>query len=402
MITEYVKGKPYFINTQTKINAFPYLNENVICDVLIIGGGIDGAITNYFFSNAGINTILIDKNRFGYGNTSCATCLLEYQLDEHANNLTKFFTKKQLVEVYKIGLKSLEDIDKIINKIGNNCHYFKRDTLMFSQKEGDIDELKQEYDFRKENGFDVEFLHEGNNPFPFKIMAGILAKNGGAEFNPYLFTNQMIENSPKKFSRCYEHTEATILQKTADGIKVITQYGIQILAKKVILATGYNTKLLGKQKFCNKFISYTIVTQPLKNLPWQNSTLLQDNAMPYHYARISPDNRVIFGGEDVPFKNDTINLRTAQKKYNALEKTLCQLLQVQKINIEYKFCGAFSATSNNLAVIGKTTSPNIWVNLGYGANGIIYSVFGAQLLLNIYYNKYNKFLKLFAPTRKLP
>lgn len=26
-----------------------------------------------------------------------------------------------------------------------------------------------------------------NNPFPFYLKAGIIAKNGGAEFNPYLF-----------------------------------------------------------------------------------------------------------------------------------------------------------------------------------------------------------------------
>ena len=41
---EYVKGVPYFCSTKEKIKPYPYLNKNISCDILIIGGGIDGAI----------------------------------------------------------------------------------------------------------------------------------------------------------------------------------------------------------------------------------------------------------------------------------------------------------------------------------------------------------------------
>lgn len=64
-------------------------------------------------------------------NTSCATALLEYQLDDHANDLTKFFTKEELVDVYRIGLKALADIEDIIKNLGNFCNYQKCDALFF-------------------------------------------------------------------------------------------------------------------------------------------------------------------------------------------------------------------------------------------------------------------------------
>lgn len=79
------------------------------------------------------------------------------------------------------------------------------------------------------------------------MRAGIIAKNGGAEFNPYLFEKQLIENVDKKI-RIFEHTEATEIIKLKDIYKVITNYGIEIKCKKIICTTGYNTALFTKKK----------------------------------------------------------------------------------------------------------------------------------------------------------
>ena len=91
MNDEYVKGEPYFCDVSEKICSFPYLEHDISCDNLIVGGGIDGAITAYYFAESGLDTALIDKNRLGHMCTSCATALLEYQLDEHAAALKKYF-----------------------------------------------------------------------------------------------------------------------------------------------------------------------------------------------------------------------------------------------------------------------------------------------------------------------
>src|SRR5574344_2281324 len=203
MITEYVKGTPYFTDTEKKLEQFPYLDKDITCDVLIIGGGIDGAITAYYFATNNINCILIEKNRIGYGNTSCATALLEYQLDDHGNDLTKYFSKEELIQIYNLGLKSLDDIEKIINELGNNCHYSKRPTLIYTQNKNEMKEIEREYKLRKDNNFQAKLINESNNSFSFDIKAGIYCENGGAEFNPYLFTKQLIEKAKKLGTQIY-------------------------------------------------------------------------------------------------------------------------------------------------------------------------------------------------------
>lgn len=81
---QYVKGRSYFINENDNQNQYEYLNKDEQTEVVIVGGGITGAILSYYFSKNNINTILLEKNRIGYGSTSITTALLQFELDETA------------------------------------------------------------------------------------------------------------------------------------------------------------------------------------------------------------------------------------------------------------------------------------------------------------------------------
>lgn len=83
--------------------------------------------------------------------------------------------------------------------------------LVFSLKSSDAKQLKREYIFRKENGFDVVYFDKMNNPYPFALESAILSKGGGAHFNPYLFEKELIENIDKKI-KTYENTEAVSIK----------------------------------------------------------------------------------------------------------------------------------------------------------------------------------------------
>lgn len=71
-----------------------------------------------------------------------------------------------------------------------------------------------------------------------------------------------------------------------------------------------------------------------------------------------------------------------------------------EIKMEYKFCGAFGSTKNNLGLIGKTEHPNIYYIISCGANGVINAFKGVEILEDLINNKSNKFEQLFSPLRK--
>ena len=179
---EQVKGTPYFCNNVKKIKQYPYLEQNINCNILIIGGGIDGAIANYYLSKK-YNVVLVEENRIGYQCTSCATALLEYQLDDFASDLTEVMTEQEIATIYQKGLYSIRKINDFIKQYGNHCDFYVRDTLVYSTKKKDIKSFEEEFKFRKKYNLDVELLDETQKDFPFSdFKVGLFCKNGGAEF----------------------------------------------------------------------------------------------------------------------------------------------------------------------------------------------------------------------------
>ena len=181
---QYVQGTPIFTDINKNIKQYPYLTESIETDVCIIGGGVTGALTSYYLSKENINCVLLEKRRIAHLSTSVTISLLQYELDDNLSDLIENIDLKDGIRAYQLGVIALNEIDKFIEEYGNNCDYKKRDTLLYTSKNDEINAMKIEYDYRKENGFDVEYISEEDNKFTFDLKAGILSKNGGAEIDP--------------------------------------------------------------------------------------------------------------------------------------------------------------------------------------------------------------------------
>ena len=399
---QYVQGSPIFININKDKVQYPYLTKDIDTDVCIIGGGITGAITSYYFSRENINCVLLEKRRIAHLSTSITTSLLQYELDDNLSDLKEYTNLEDVIRSYNLGLIALDEIDKFIKEYGNNCNYKKRDTLLYTAKKDEINAMKIEYDYRKNNNFDVEYINEENNKFSLDLKAGILSKNGGAEIDPYKFTHEMLKVSQNNGLRVYENTEVIDLKYHKEYIEVITEFGNIVKAKKVIVATGYNTKLFTDRNFATKTTTFNIATKPIKNFNgWYEKVLIRDNSDPYNYLRTTFDNRIIIGGEDVDFIPDIFDENLANKKYDILENRLKSMFSnIKDIEIDYKYCGTFASTLDNLGFIGEDTKHNnLWYNLGYGANGILFAILGGMMLSKLYHGERDKDMKLFKVDR---
>lgn len=397
MAVQFVQGNPLFININKIKKQYNYLTEDVETDVIIVGGGVTGSILGYYFSKEGIDTVILEKSRIAHGSTSITTSLLQYELDSNLMALTENVSLDHAINSYKLGVKALNEIEKFIKEYGNKCDYIKRDTLLYTAKKLEIEELYQEYKLRKENGFNVKFINEDDNPFSFDLKAGVYGIEGGAELDPFKYTHHLLEVACNNGLRVYENTPVIDVKYNKDYVEAITSYNHKVRGKILVLATGFNTKLFTDRNFGVKTYTYNIVTKPLKNIEgWFNNVLIRDNEDTYNYFRTTPDNRIIAGGEDTPF-TDNFNPKIAMEKYDILEQRVKNMFnKIDYIEIEYKYCGTFDSTKDNLGFIGKDPkNDKLWYGLGYGANRIVFAILGGMMLPKLYRGEVSDYLKYF-------
>lgn len=402
MNLQYVQGKPIFTAINPVTKQYEYLTDDTSSEVIVIGGGVTGAIVAYYFTKNNIDTVMLEKGRIAHGSTSITTSLLQYELDDNLMNLIEYTTLENGIKSYELGLTALEEIDKFINEYGNNCEYEVKDTLLYTSKNLENKEIKEEYELRKKHGFDVEYICEESNPYSFDLKAGVLSLKGGAQLDPFKFTHQLLEVAESNGLKVYENTEVLKVNYSKDGVEVETTYGHMVKGKIVIVATGYNTEIFTTRTFGKTTTTFNIATKPVEEIKgWKDRVLIRDNSDPYNYLRTTKDNRIIIGGEDIRFVPDIFNEVAASEKYNILEQRLKSMFKdIEDMEIEYKYCGAFASTNDNLGFIGpEPKNKNLWYCLGYGANGILFAILGGMMLSNLYLGKESKDLKLFAIDR---
>lgn len=402
MKLQFVQGESLFLKTNKVPRQYNYLTENISTDVIIVGGGVTGSILGYYFIKQGIDAVILEKHRIASGSTSITTSLLQYELDSKLRELEKYTSIENGIMSYKLGLKALDEISEFINMNGNKCNYLKRDTLLYTSKNLEIAEIQEEFRLRKENGLAVDFITQENNPFSFDLKAGVYGYNGGAEIDPYEYTHHLLEVSCKKGLRVYENSEVLKVNYSEDKVEVQTQYDYTVKGKIIIIATGYDTQLFTKRNFGVKTTTFNIATKPVKNFDgWENRILIRDNASPYNYLRTTWDNRIIIGGEDVAFVPDIFNEHIAMEKYQILEQRVKNMFpQIKDIEVEYKYCGAFASTPDNIGFIGKDPNHSqLWYCLGYGANGILFAILGGMMLSKLYLGEIDENMKLFSVNR---
>ena len=393
---ENVRGQSYTLRDNKKPKQFNYLTEDLDTDVLIVGGGITGCLVAYYMSKNDINCTLIEENKIGSGSTSLTTALLEYQLDNNIEDLLEYSTFEDILKAYNLNIEALKELDSIINEYGNNCYFNVCDSILYSNKNSDIPHLEREFNYRKENGFDVNFYDETNNPYNFDSKAMIVSNNGGREVDPYLLSHKLAMLAENFGCKVYENTKASEIHYF-DNVFTKIEFGSIIKSKIIIVCTGFSTKLFTKRVFGTKTSTFSLITKPMPNEKKLNA-IIRDNEEIYTYFRQSHDNRIIFGGEDCDHFQGLNNKEVIKRKQGVLEQKLKNIYK--NAEIDYRNSGTFATTNDNLGFIGvDPDNKKLWYNLGYGANGLVFATLGARYLADLYHGKEDKRMEIFKINR---
>lgn len=156
------------------------LNKDISCDILIIGGGIAGLSSAYFFRNSKYKTVLVDRKMCGSGISSMSTGKLTYMQNLIYNNLKKNYDDNKAL-LYLNSQKDAIDIVKNIISINNiDCDYVDTSSYVFTNDKKKIKDLEKEIAFYKKNNIKCDIT---DIPIEYPSIYGFKIECGGV-FNP--------------------------------------------------------------------------------------------------------------------------------------------------------------------------------------------------------------------------
>jgi glycine/D-amino acid oxidase-like deaminating enzyme len=371
--------------------SYPSIGSNYETSILIIGGGITGALIAYKLSSEGKKIILVDRRDVCNGSTAGSTALLQYEVDIPLYELIKIRGKKCAVDSYMNGKKAIFDLRKICDEIKSDCGFEFKKSIYFSSVIKDLPYLKNEFKTRKENGFDVNWLTKYDlKKLGLNALAAIESKTA-AVMDPYRFALDLLEYCQKKGVKIFDQTNITSIEYTKDKAIAHTENKFTITADHVIHCSGYESTETLSEKVVDLKSTYAIASESFENLPsgFKNA-IFWDTSSPYFYFRSTDDNRIIMGGGDEEFKDAKRRDKLIPKKELFLLKHFKKRFPDFNFKLDYSWAGTFGETKDGLPYFGKPDpDKNEHYVLGFGGNGITFSAIGMNSILDSINNKEN-------------
>lgn len=374
---------PYWLLKNGLISNYPSIAQDEKTDIVVMGAGITGALCAWHLAKAGFSVIVCDKRHVGMGSTAASTALLQYEIDTPLRELITKVGAENAVRSYELCAYSIEAVEKIANNFEGAAGFRYRPSVQYASFKKDVSGLEEEYRLRKQNGFKVSWwdAEKVEDTLGFEAPAAIYSQLG-AEIDAYRLTHHLLQSILRKDAKVFDNTAITHFNHQKRSVELKTEQGFTIRAKHLVIACGYESQQYIPQKVETLHSTYAMVSEPLPEKDfWYRNCLIWETADPYLYLRTTTDKRILIGGLDDDFYSPEKRDARIPGKSKQLLASFQKKFPDIPFRIDFQWAGTFASTKDGLPYIGSIRQrPNTWFALGFGGNGITFSLLAAEQL----------------------
>jgi glycine/D-amino acid oxidase-like deaminating enzyme len=378
-------GTPVWLLEPGAWRDWPDLEGPRDADVVVVGAGISGALAAVHLAEAGLDVLVLDRREAGRGSTLASTALLQYEIDASLVELGEKIGREPAARAYRRSAAAVERLGELVAVLGDDCGFAWRPSLYLGVTESDAALLDAEARARRACGIDVELLdaRDLRAQFPFQRPAAIRSALA-AEADPLRLTLSLLRRAEILGATIRTGPCAAVasLETGRTRPALTTAAGHVVRAGHAVFATGYESERYLAQPVGRLLSTYAMATEPEESLEaWEDRCLIWETARPYLYLRTTPSGRVIVGGEDERITDaDARDARIGPKCADLVRRARA-IWPSLRLAPECAWAGFFGETPDGLPVIGMPPSmPRSHFALGYGGNGITFSLIAAEII----------------------
>jgi len=390
-----------FWTQDAALDALPSLSEagndgGNEADLLVIGGGFTGlwAAIEAKLADPARSVVLVEGDRIASGASGRNGGFISESLT-HGLAHGMSLWPQEMPTLLRMGRENLDEIDLLLQEHRIDASLQRRGKSVVALSEAQFHGLEPAWQLAVASGEDAELLdlQQARADVHSPTYAGALrVRTGSGTVHPGRLAAGLAHLARALGVAMYERSAIASLAVDRAGLVARTGQG-KIRARRAILATNASPPLLRRLRMrIVPVLDHVLVTEPLTpeqrtSIGWLDEQGLTDPGNRFHYYRVTPDGRILFGGYDATYHfrgasrpDDPARMRS----YRTLATHFIQTFpQLEGLRFSHRWFGAIDTTSRFTPFFGTAYAGRLAYAVGFTGLGVGSSRFAARIALDL-------------------
>ncbi len=384
-----MKLTPYWLDTATPSGDYRQNPVPERADIAIVGAGFTGLSAALEAAKNGASVVVLDQHTVGWGasgrNGGMATTGLAIGLGK----AIKRYGQDKAIEMFAEYNRAIDTIEDLVKENSIDCDFERSGKLSLAMNAKQVDGMRKTQQVLADAAdYAVRVVGKADlhTEIGSDFYAGAMVDPLGAGMHVGKFAHGLAEAGTRAGVTICEDAQVTNLADRAGGGHTIhTSRGTTQVDKVLIATSGYTGALTPwLRRRTIPVGSFIVVTEPLPQetvdriLP--NRRMAADSKMLTYYFRITPDNRLLFGGRArFALSSPDSDLKSAEILKAAMSAVFPYLASTR---IDYTWGGLVDLSMDRMVHAGQHNG--IHYSLGYSGHGVQMAAYmGKQMALSM-------------------
>ncbi|MDX6232144.1 MAG: hypothetical protein QOH68_1119 [Nocardioidaceae bacterium] len=384
-----MKLTPYWLDTATPSGDYRQNPVPERADIAIVGAGFTGLSAALEAAKNGASVVVLDQHTVGWGasgrNGGMATTGLAIGLGK----AIKRYGQDKAIEMFAEYNRAIDTIEDLVKENSIDCDFERSGKLSLAMNAKQVDGMRKTQQILSDAA-DYSVRVVGKEDLHTEIgsdfYAGGMVDPLGAGMHVGKFAHGLAEAGTRAgVTICEDAAVTNLADRAGGGHTVHTSRGTTQVDEVLIATSGYTGALTPwLRRRTIPVGSFIVVTEQLPQetvdrlLP--NRRMAADSKMLTYYFRITPDNRLLFGGRArFALSSPDSDLKSAEILKGAMTTVFPYLSSTR---IDYTWGGLVDLSMDRMVHAGQHNG--IHYSLGYSGHGVQMAAYmGKQMALSM-------------------
>lgn len=386
----------YWLDSLEPDKIEPSLEEDISCDLLIVGGGFCGlwGAIQAMEQQPDRDVVLIEARSIANGASGRAAAIMSTSVMHGIDNTERMFPD-EVAALELLGQENMDGFRAAIEHYDIDCDIEWGGEMKVSVGDEGLDAIEEEYQLYRKYGHDAQKLSKAEIQSEVKspvFHAGVWSKKRSGTVHPGKLVRELKRVALELGIKIFEYTPH-VSNRYHNGVIAVQTPRATIEADKVLLAT--NAWAAGHKRIRTRVSAIRdriLMTEPLtpeqkEKVGWNNRQGIYDTRTQLNYMRLTRDNRILFGGRlGYFFGDDTDPLqdKSAEPFIRLVESFYRTFPQLKdEIKFSHAWSGPIGLTTRMAVHYQRYHDGNMIFAGGYSGFGVTATRFGARVGLAI-------------------